>query len=51
MTTIWNGAQLKPCKCGADDWEYVDDVDHDDGTCEVYRCRACKSTIHVELPD
>lgn len=47
----WDGATLKPCACGADSWESLDDTDHDDGTCAVYRCTACKRKIHIELPD
>ncbi|MDE2097992.1 MAG: hypothetical protein KGL39_12135 [Patescibacteria group bacterium] len=48
----WNGAELKPCKdCGADDWKQLDDIDHDDGTCEVFKCGGCQRTIHIELPD
>lgn len=47
----WNGADLKPCRCGSDDWESRDDVDHDDGSCEVFRCRSCGHSFHIELPD
>jgi hypothetical protein len=32
-------------------WTYVTDVDHDDGTCAVYRDDATGRTVHVELPD
>lgn len=31
--------------------DYVRDVDHDDGTCAIYRCRLCGGEFHVELPD
>ena len=32
-------------------WVYVEDVDHDDGTCAVYRHEATGRTVHVEIPD
>lgn len=52
MVKTWDGATLKPCKdCGKDDWEHLEDEDHDMGSCQVFRCKACKITIHVELPD
>lgn len=52
MTTVYDNVTLKPCeKCGNDNWKYVDDIDHDGGTCAVYECQTCKYTIHIELPD
>jgi hypothetical protein len=46
----WDGATVK-CDCGSSDCEYVKDVDHDDGSCEVFQCLACNRHFHVELPD
>lgn len=30
---------------------YLEDRDHDDGTCEVRKCPNCGLVFHVELPD
>jgi hypothetical protein len=50
--TCWTGAQVF---CDDDEChgrvDYVEDVDHDDGSCEVFKCRACGKRVHVELPD
>jgi hypothetical protein len=46
----WGGYPAR-CDCGAENAAYVKDVDHDGGTCEVFRCRACGSLFHVEMPD
>jgi len=51
MTKTWDGTKLKQCKCGADNWNYIGDEDHDDGVCEVFKCAACGQRIHIELPD
>ena len=50
-TKTWNGGILNACTCGVDDWFGVDDAEHDSGVCEVFECRACGRSIHVELPD
>ena len=46
----WTGG-LATCDCGATNAEYLKDRDHDGGTCEVFRCRNCGGSFHVELPD
>ena len=52
MAKAWDGSELLPCKqCGEDAWEHLDDVDHDGGSCQVFRCSSCARTIHIELPD
>lgn len=45
------GGILKPCICGADAWEYLDDRDNGDWVEAVYKCKHCKNVIYVELPD
>jgi hypothetical protein len=48
----WAGGEIKPCsKCGKDDWKSFDDIDHDGGTCALYKCQTCGRIIHIELPD
>jgi len=37
-------------RCGGP-MHYVKDVDHDEGTCEVYDCDVCGHRMHFELPD
>jgi hypothetical protein len=52
LTKAWDGGELLPCKkCGVDDWESLEDRDHDGGSCEIFKCKNCGSTIHIELPD
>jgi len=46
----WNGAAVK-CDCGSTNVKYEKDVDHDGGSCEIFRCLDCRKRIHVELPD
>lgn len=50
MTTCWSGATVK-CDCGSLRVEYVKDVDHDDGSCEVFKCEDCGASFHIEMPD
>ena len=50
MANYWNGATVQ-CDCGSENVEYVKDVDHDMGTCEVFKCQDCGKSIHNELPD
>jgi hypothetical protein len=53
MTKDWALRDLT-CTCGSTDIVYVEDHDHDAGTCQVFRCRACSRPIHshrIELPD
>lgn len=45
------GDRLKPCKCGADVWDYIGDHDHEDWCEAEYKCGHCGKTIYVELPD
>ncbi len=48
--TYWNGVKAK-CDCGSEDVESLGDRDHDDGTCEVFKCNVCGARWHDELPD
>lgn len=45
------GDRLKPCSCGADVWEYIDDHDNGDWCEASYECQHCRKVIYVELPD
>jgi hypothetical protein len=47
----WAGATVTCDWCKSTLVQYVKDVDHDDGSCEVFECLACNHRIHVELPD
>jgi hypothetical protein len=51
MTKAWDGATVKCEWCGSLLVEYVKDVEHDGGDCEVFECLACSRRMHVELPD
>lgn len=46
----WEGATVK-CTCGSFDVKYIEDRDHDMGTCEVFKCQSCGKRIHIEMPD
>ena len=50
MTKCWSGAEVDCPKCGGE-VEYVKDMDHDFGTCEIFDCLVCGHRIHVEMPD
>lgn len=47
----WAGREVKCDHCGSILTEYIKDVEHDGGDCEVFECLACNHRIHVELPD
>ena len=47
----WTGATVTCDTCESQNCEYVKDVDHDGGSCEVYKCLDCQSRFHIELPD
>lgn len=49
--TCWTGKPAVCEHCDSMNCQYVKDVDHDDGSCEVFDCRACGRRFHVELPD
>lgn len=51
MATYWNGAKAICESCKSENVEPEGDVDHDDGTCETFRCLGCGSRWHNELPD
>lgn len=48
--TAWNNVPVWCDRCGGAT-DYLKDVDHDDGVCEVFQCRACGARLHNELPD
>lgn len=50
-TRIWDGATLKPCTCGVDDWESLEDTYAHFDNHENFRCRGCGRRIKIELPD
>lgn len=33
------------------DAKFIEDEDHDGGTCSIYDCPNCGKQFHVELPD
>ena len=51
----WDGATLictnKNCKSSDENIKYIKDMDHDSGSCSVYKCTACNESFHIELPD
>jgi hypothetical protein len=48
--TCWSGKPVRCDECNGP-VDYLEDVEHDDGSCEVFRCRVCGKRVHVELPD
>jgi len=51
MANYWSGGKAVCDKCQSENVESLGDVDHDYGTCEVFKCSDCGNSWHDELPD
>lgn len=51
MSKTIEGKEVPCPKCGALDWEYLDDHDNGDWVEAVYRCKNCGHVEYVELAD
>lgn len=50
----WTGHDVVCDRCNSKDTEYLHaeyhDA-HDEGACQVFRCKKCGNKMHIELPD
>jgi len=51
VTKDWDGRDVFCDECRSANCEYEKDVEHDSGSCEVFRCKDCGRANHVTLPD